>query len=249
MSSKQFQVQSIVFDLFHTLVDPEDYRPRDFKRSEKIADLFKLDKEEFRKYWDSMLNARCTSGSRKVLSYVEEYVTKVTGKSPSKQDLIFAELVLGRYQDLAIEKPRPMLIGALSALKSQGIKLGLLSDSDEREVRAWPKSTIVPFFDSCCFSFEIGYTKPSKEAYSIVLDKLGATAQSSIFVGDGGGDELKGAREAGFGAVVFMKGFVSKNGLRSAEEIRNFSLESDYTIDTLGELVLVIDKVQGKLKF
>lgn len=29
---------AVVFDLFHTLVDPEDFRPHDFKRLEALSD-------------------------------------------------------------------------------------------------------------------------------------------------------------------------------------------------------------------
>ena len=238
------KIEGIVFDLFHTLVDPEDFRPTDFKRTEKIADLFKLDKEDFTKFWESNYRARYTSDSKKVVDYVEEYVTKTLGKPPSKQDLMLAELILGRYQDLAIEKPRPMVRGVLSSLRARGIKLGLLSNADEREARSWKGSSLATLFDSVCFSFEIGYMKPSKEAYSIALDRLGVLAQSCVYVGDGGEGELNGAKEAGFGVTVFMKGFVSRNGLRSFEELKAFALASDYTIDSLADLLLLVSKIE-----
>jgi hypothetical protein len=41
--------------------------------------------------------------------------------------------------------------------------------------------------------------------FQFVLEKIGAEPSQSIFVGDGGGDELRGAKDAGFGLVVFAK--------------------------------------------
>lgn len=43
----------------------------------------------------------------------------------------------------------------------------------------------------------------------------GVAAGRAVFVGDGGSNELTGAKAAGFGLVVFMRGFVVRNGLRT----------------------------------
>ncbi|CAM3340555.1 hypothetical protein PALA111701_04145 [Paenibacillus lactis] len=39
--------------------------------------------------------------------------------------------------------------------------------------------------------------KPQKEIYLMACERLGVTPETSIFVGDGGSDELRGARDAG----------------------------------------------------
>lgn len=242
-SAKHFKVQSAVFDLFHTLVDPEDYRPKDFRRTDKIAELFRLDPEEFLAYWSGILQERCTK-PKKTIDYVQEYVWKITGKPCSRQDLTIAELILGRYQDLAIKNPDTVVRQTLASLKYNGLKLGLLSNVDEREVSAWPYSPLASLFDTVCFSYEIGCMKPSKEAYSIVLDNLRASAQSSVYVGDGSDNELRGARDAGFGLVIFMRGHVAKNGLRTQDEIGEFRDIADFTIENLTALPSVIEKVE-----
>ena len=242
-SIKHFKVQSIVFDLFHTLVDPENYRPKEFRRDSKLAELFKLDQNAFSKYWSDTHVERYTSRSRKTLDYVEKYVEKTTGKSCSREDLMVAEFILGRYQDLAIRNPDPLVRQTLAKLKYGGIKLGLLSNVDEREVSSWPYSSLAQLFDAVCFSCDIGYMKPSKESYSLVLNKLGTLAQSSVYVGDGGSDELAGAKDAGFGLVVFMRGHVAKNGLKREDEIRKLADIADLTIDNLIEIPFLIDKV------
>jgi putative hydrolase of the HAD superfamily len=243
-SIKHFKVQSIVFDLFHTLVDPEVYRPKDFIRSIKLAELFKIDQDAFSKYWSETQAERCVTRSIRTVDYVKKYVEKTTGKPCSKDDLMIAEFILGRYQDLAIRNPDTVVRQTLGKLKYGGLKLGLLSNVEEREVAAWPYSTLASLFDAVCFSCDIGYMKPSKEAYSIVLDRLGTPAQSSLYVGDGGSDELVGAKNSGFGLVVFMRGFVAKSAIKTKEEINQFENVADFTVDSLAELPLLTEKIE-----
>jgi putative hydrolase of the HAD superfamily len=121
------------------------------------------------------------------------------------------------------------------------MKLGLLSNCDEREFREWPHSLLAPLFDAVCASYRIGHAKPSLRAYEIVLSMLETKASRGIFVGDGGSGELEGAKESGFGQVVFMKGFVSKNGLRTPSELASLQQIADKSIDSLKELVLLLE--------
>jgi putative hydrolase of the HAD superfamily len=144
--------------------------------------------------------------------------------------------------DQALLKPQDDVLSALRRLRERGVKLGLLSNIDEREAVNWASSPLSPLFDATCMSFQIGHSKPSREAYSYVLSKLGADAPSSAYVGDGNHDELRGAREAGFGLVVFMKGFVSREGERSPEAMRSRESVADATIMSLDELLGLLDR-------
>ena len=49
-TGRQKTMRFIVFDLFHTLVDPEDFRPKDFHRAERIASLLQIDPDAFSSY-------------------------------------------------------------------------------------------------------------------------------------------------------------------------------------------------------
>ena len=237
---KQYKIRAIVFDLFHTLVDPEEYRPKEFQRAHKIAELFNLDPNEFAKYWAETLPERCTH-PRKAVEYVSDYVMKTTGKPASRPELAVAELTLGRYQDLAIKNPDTSIRQTLARLKYDFIALGLLSNADEREVSAWPVSPFASEIDAVCFSYNVGCMKPAKEAYSIVLRKLEVPAESAAYVGDGP-EELQGAKDAGFGMVVFTREYVGKNGFRTSDEVKKASEIATFTIDKLSELPLLIER-------
>jgi putative hydrolase of the HAD superfamily len=247
--ARHFRVQSIVFDLFHTLVDPEDFRPKGFNRAYRIADLLKFeDKDRFAEWWKGTEPERHLSKSKKVVEFVDDYASANLGRCCTREERAQINLICGQLQDIAILNPRPEILAALGILRARGTKLGLLSNADESEVANWSLSPISIFFQSACFSFEIGYSKPSKEAYASVLHRLGAEAPSSVYVGDGGHNELEGAKNAGFGLVVFIEGFVSKNGMRGSEELKRLESSADWKIKGLNELPRILGQLEERLE-
>jgi putative hydrolase of the HAD superfamily len=232
--------QCVVFDLFHTLVDDDEFRPKSFRRTERIASLLQVDPVAFSSYWTNTLTIRNTR-SNPIVTLVEDYLSKL-GKTCSPKLLSQIDYELGRYQDMAILNPRPEIINVLKSLTKNGFRLGLLSNCDKREARQWQRSPISSFFETVCFSYAIGCQKPDREAYQMVLEKLDASPSQTAFVGDGGSNELDGARAAGFGLVVFMKGFVSRNGLHTAAELELFQRSADASIDNLRDLPNVLNR-------
>jgi putative hydrolase of the HAD superfamily len=227
---------AVVFDLFHTLVDPEEFRPRDFHRVNRVAEHCGIDVDAFTSYWREVAPIRNRSRSRSVIELVDDYLASVRVKV-AREILKQVEFELGHYQDLAIIHPRPEVEQALSWLAAQGLKVGLLSNADEREIRLWPRSPLARYFTTVCFSCDTGYEKPQPEAYACVLDGLDQPpAGSVVYVGDGGSDELQGAQTAGIGLVVLMTGFVSANGLRTPKAIGALESVADCSIQSLQEL-------------
>jgi putative hydrolase of the HAD superfamily len=230
------QYSAVVFDLFHTIVDPEDFRPRDHNRAEQVAKLLRVDATKFSSYWSKTLSTRNTTSSVTPIHLVEQFLAK-EGLTRDKELLAKVDYELGRFQDMALLNPRLEVVSALRSLRDQGLKLGLLSNCDSREVRQWPNSPIAPLFHSACFSYHIGVVKPGLRAYHTVLERLGEIGQRTVYVGDGGSNELQGAKAAGIKLTVFMEGFVASNGLRTPEEIQEFRKVADVTIHALEELV------------
>jgi putative hydrolase of the HAD superfamily len=230
------QYSAIVFDLFHTIVDPEDFRPKDHHRDEHVAKLLRVDATKFSSYWSKTLSIRNTSRSMTPIHLVEQFLAK-EGLTRDKELLAKVDYELGRFQDMALLNPRPEALSALRSLMDQGLKLGLLTNCDSREARQWPNSPMAPLFHSACFSFDIGAMKPEHRAYDMILERLGEIGKRTVYVGDGGSNELEGAKGAGIKLIVFMQGFVASNGLRKPNEIQGFSRVADVTIHGLEELV------------
>ena len=69
--------------------------------------------------------------------------------------------------------------------------------------------------------------KPSPRIYNHCLSLLSVPASQGIFVGDGGSEELSGAKAVGL-TTVFATGLMPE---LTEEEVRSREDDADYTID------------------
>ena len=127
----------------------------------------------------------------------------------------------------------PEAVPTLAALRELGVRIGLLSNTH------WPRSFhehflerdgLAPLVDVRCYTSELDYTKPHREAFLAVLRRLGvAEPRSVVFVGDRPYDDILGARRLGMRAV-----------LRPNPLVPDYDVEPDATIAGLPELVALV---------
>lgn len=228
------RLEAVVFDLFHTLVDPEDFRPPEFDRAGEVARALGVELGPFRDYWESQLAELVLCADRpadRAAAYARAQGREVLPAAWARVDDI-----LGRYQDLALEHPQPEVVGALGELRFLGYRLGLLSNAHERDVRAWGRSPLRPLLDGVVFSCFAGHAKPSAGAYGAALEAVGSAAARTAFVGDGGSGELAGARRHGFGLVVLVSGPALRSGFRDAAQVAALIEEADLHLAGVGDL-------------
>jgi putative hydrolase of the HAD superfamily len=77
------------------------------------------------------------------------------------------------------------------------------------EVAAWGDCPLAGLFDAEVFSCMVGCVKPERKIYDDCLRRLGLSAEECLFVGDGGSNELAGARDAGM-STVFVSGVIAE---------------------------------------
>lgn len=97
----------------------------------------------------------------------------------------------------------------IKKLQSKG-NVVLLSNTNELHFRRFePESRgILPLFDACFFSFQIGMRKPDQEIFCYVIDKMNFDPKKTIFIDD----SLMNIESArGLGLSVFH---IKKKGLR-----------------------------------
>jgi HAD superfamily hydrolase (TIGR01509 family) len=174
---------------------------------------------------------------RPVREYVADYLFSVGRTMSDAEAKAFDDI--WRAHDKALELPRPQVVDTLCRLTAAGVRLGLLSNAHEREIREWRTSPLSSYFEVVVFSCHAEMTKPDLAAYKHVLRALGVEALDAVYVGDGASNELRGARDAEFGAVVFMRGLLKELRMRESEhhELANLS---DVAVDQLGELADLI---------
>ena len=76
-------------------------------------------------------------------------------------------------------------------------------------MEAYRGSRLEGCFDVEVFSCEVGWVKPEPEIYRLCLQRLGLSASDCIFVGDGGSNELDGAKAVGL-RTVFVSGVIEE---------------------------------------
>ena len=227
----------MIFDLFHTLVNPEEFLPDSHLRADRIAVSLGLDVPEFRSYWNAStpdrIRSRVPSVTERLVEYCRE--AKVPRHFSEVQNALDDACAPG---DAALTHPSLAVTGTLAALRHGGIRIGLLSNCDERESRAWVDSPLSRMVDAAGLSCDTGHLKPDREAYLDVLARLGGRDPlRTVYVGDGEHQELRGAREAGIAITVLMRGYVAGTGYRSSADLLSLAQDADLIIDSLPELL------------
>ncbi len=229
---------AIVFDLWYTLIGPEDFRPVGYGSTSAIVTELGLDRDHFVSFWSECLDVRQRT-PRRLREYIVDYMTEID-RTMTDDELERFDAVWG-YHDQALANPRADVVAALRSLAHEGYRIGVLSNAHEREMRTWRTSPLAELVDAVCLSFDIGCMKPEPEAFERVLSELGVAASDAVFVGDGASGELEGARRAGFSKAIFMRGLIAEYGV-APETLEALAAQADATIDAIGELGRLISE-------
>jgi len=124
-------------------------------------------------------------------------------------------------------------VAVLQALKQRGKTVGLISNADVTEIAAWDSSPLAPLFDCVVFSCRVGCVKPEKEIYELAMRDPGVLPDDCVFIGDGGSDELAGARAVGMITVMFT-GIIKELWPGKIEPRRK---DADFVIEDLAEIL------------
>jgi putative hydrolase of the HAD superfamily len=123
-------------------------------------------------------------------------------------------------------------LALLRRFRQRGIKTALVSNADIADIWYWKDCPLSGLFDAVVFSCDVGLLKPDPRIYCLAAGELGLPPESCLYVGDGGHEELRGAREAGLGTVLSTE-YIA--GLWP-EKIPGLKAAADYVIGSLEEL-------------
>ena len=224
-------VKGICFDLFWTLVKPQFQKETEYE-------ALKMSQEEY----ESVYEARDFNISRNMGQCMDKYqLAKIVApffkRKCSDEEL---KLMIDRRSErlfICLTNVDLKILNVLNSLKNMGIKLCLVSNADCMDKEYWNLSPLSKIFENVLFSCDEKCMKPQKEIYERALKKINLNASQCLFVGDGGHDELLGAKEAGF-KTVFTEYFIKKD-----KALRSRILQSaNYVIDDFEELLEIIKK-------
>lgn len=224
-------IDVVFFDLFFTLTIPQ------YNDVRNENDVLGITREEWEKYAeDKELYLDTAIGREKdPQQIIESIVEKINMKVSKKQKKEILELREKRFKKSLVNIDS-IIINVLLDLKKSGKKLCLISNADIIDVMHWKDSKLNDLFDCTIFSYEVGYLKPQKEIYQIALKKTNTIPQKCIFVGDGGSDELKGAKELGIKTI--LTGYLLEKEIEEHSELKKFA---DYYISDFKEIINILN--------
>ncbi|EST11886.1 HAD family hydrolase [Sporolactobacillus laevolacticus] len=219
-------VNVVFFDLFFTLITPEY---RDMRNENDVLGLTRTEWETYAE--DDELYLKRASGKEKnPQQIIRDIVGKMKINATEKEINELLELRKGRMKR-ALINVNPIILDVLSDLKKSKKKLCLISNADVIDAMYWDKSPLSRFFDYAVFSYEVGYLKPETTIYRIALEKMNARPEECIFIGDGGSDELSGAKEARIRTILTSRLLKRSNKIQN--KIKEFA---DYSIEDFAEV-------------
>jgi putative hydrolase of the HAD superfamily len=97
---------------------------------------------------------------------------------------------------------RPGTAAVLDELRRRGMTLGVVSNADGRIEREIERRGLVGHFATVVDSHVVGVEKPDPGIFAIAMERLGAVAEETAYVGDVYAIDIVGARRAGMEAIL-----------------------------------------------
>ena len=223
-------IKAIYFDLFFTLIVPA------YGKINNEFDILNLSVGEWEQYAENDILYR-----ERALGFVKnetEIIDKIVSLMPFEVSVVQKQQVLNarekRMQN-ALKMVSKEILDVLQKLKAEDIKLGLISNADCIDCKYWKQSPLFPYFDDAIFSCDVGLLKPDRQIYELAMQRLDVSPEDCLFVGDGGSNELCGAKEAGMG-TVFSEMLETKN----EEQNKTIIKYADYHIKHISELFYLL---------
>ncbi len=223
--------RAVIFDLFHTLTSADVMRLPGKGTSEILAVSREDWNEQLFVYSEDRLRGRMKDPFEIIEKMAHAIDPKI--RKETIRQAVTNRVSRFRHALLNIEDAT---LNTLAKLKQDGKLLGLISNADVNEILGWQDSPLRCYFDSVVFSCNVGYVKPEKEIYLKCLQGLCVQPEEVLYVGDGGSDELKGAKDVGMTTVMTIH--VIKHFW--PERIAKARQYADYQIDGLVELLSLV---------
>jgi putative hydrolase of the HAD superfamily len=204
-------IKAVFFDLYHTLVRYEppqeeleakalrdfgiDARPEVLRRPLAAADEF-IYQEIARR----PLSQRSPEEKMALYARYQEIVLREAGIAADKK-LVLG--MLGRMQQLKMELVLfDDVAPALTALKSRGLNLGLISNVERDMTGTLEKLGLLAWLGIVVTSQDSGFSKPQPEIFQEALRRAGVLPSEAVYVGDQYQVDCVGASRAGMKGVL-----------------------------------------------
>jgi putative hydrolase of the HAD superfamily len=134
----------------------------------------------------------------------------------------FFEELYDRFAEPDCWKVFADVLPALEDLRNLDIRVGIISNWDERLTTLLPRLNLSDYFETIVVSYEVGFPKPSNVIFEYASRKLGLPPGNILHVGDSSSEDYEGARSASFSALLIDRETEEKpNTISSLRQISN----------------------------
>lgn len=244
-------IQAVIFDLGGTLIYFDGAWPEVLARShaELIRELraagIKLDEEAFLADFQSQLEAYYLEREAEFIEYTTLHVLRSLlsrwGFSEVPETVL--RHALRKMYAVTQEhwKREPDTLATLESLRSQGFRLGIISNAgDDEDVQTLiDANELRPYFEIILTSAAEGIRKPNPRIFHRVLDYWGLLPEETAMVGDTLGADILGARNAGIFSI-----WITRRADTPGNQAHQDTILPDATISTLSELPALLQKIR-----
>ena len=233
-------VRAVFFDFAGTLFSDRDLRDAHLRQLRRVAELAGADVD------DAALRAAYRHGMG--IAYRD-----IAGRSWYTHRALFgaaftamaahlgAQLSSATVQELVDQQylatiehavPRPDCLATLQALRDRKLQVHVVSNIDDEQLLPMlDRMQLAPLLDRWTSSDEAKSCKPDSRIFRYALGKAGVPAQRVLFVGDSVGHDVAGPSAVGMRTALLTANAKPAYG----------TVEPDYVIDTLNDVLAVID--------
>jgi len=200
--------KAVILDLFGTIVDNLSFNEY-YDVLTDMAHILEAPADDFIQIWIDTFDQRMV-GDLECPDGNIEFACKKLDVAASSARIKQASKIRFEYA-LSGLKPRQDAIETLARIRSDGYKTGLISNCSTEVPVLWADTEFAPLFDVTVFSCSEQVTKPDPRIYELALDRLAIEAKDCLYIGDGAGDELRGAAKIGMHPVLIRVPYEEQN--------------------------------------
>lgn len=191
-------IRAVVFDFYGTLTPQRTTDDQLVARTEQ-AEALGVDVERFDAELTATVRERFAGAGGDLPGSLAWVAARLGVTVPP--DVLERAAAVRLTTERRFGQPRPDAVAVLTAVRERGLRVGLISDCSAELPRYFAELPIAALVDVAVFSFVTGHTKPAPDNYLACCEGLGVDPSECLYVGDGGSNELAGARAVGMRAV------------------------------------------------